>query len=131
MDNPAPGFSQFPNHRITATRTPSHVRVLAGGREIADSRAAFLVHETRHDPVWYLPPEDVERHVLAPSETRTYCPFKGYASYWTIELPDARLEDAVWAYLEPYDECRSLTGYFAFYPDRVTIEVDGEPQRPT
>ena len=131
MGNPAPGFKQFPNHRVTATQTPSHVRVLVDGTEIADSRAAVLVHETRHDPVWYLPPEDVVRDVLVPSDSRTYCPFKGYASYWTIDLPHRQVEDAVWAYLEPYDECRSLAGCFAFYPDRVTIEVDGEAQRPT
>ena len=131
MGNPAPGFKQFPNHRVTATDMPSHVRVLVGDIEIADSRAAILVDETCHDPVWYLPPDDVSRDVLVPSDTRTYCPFKGYASYWNVDLPHTLVEDAAWAYLEPYDECRTLTGYFAFYPDRVTIEVDGEAQRPT
>lgn len=131
MNNPAPGFAEYPNHRVVATRTPRHVRVLLGDTVLADSRAAFRVEESGHDPVWYFPPDDVDRSRLTPTGTTTYCPFKGHASYWTIHAQGESLEDAVWAYLAPYDECRALAGCFAFYPDRVRIEVDGEVQRPT
>jgi len=130
MSNPAPGFDQYPNHRVTATQSPRHVRALVGDLLIADSRAAFLVEESRHDPVWYSPPDDVDFSLLTPTETTTYCPFKGYASYWTVDAPGDRRENAVWAYLQPYDECRALAGYLAFYPDQVRIEVAGAPSGP-
>ncbi len=124
----APGFSRHPDHRVVVTRSPHHVRVLVGDALLADSRAAFKVEESRHDPVWYLPPEDVEGHLLVATATTSYCPFKGHASYFSVEVGDRTVEDAAWAYLTPFDECRALAGYYAFYPDRVTIEVDG--QRP-
>ncbi|MEQ8861111.1 MAG: DUF427 domain-containing protein [Pseudomonadales bacterium] len=130
MNNPAPGFARHPEHRVSATQSPRHVRVLVGETVIADSRAAFLVEESRHDPVWYFPPDHVDTRHLIPTESTSYCPFKGHASYWTINAGDGRIDDAVWAYLAPFDECRALTGYFAFYPDRVSLEVDGELQRP-
>jgi uncharacterized protein (DUF427 family) len=131
MNNPAPGFAKYPAHRVVATQTPRHVRVLVGDVVIADTRAALEVEESRHDPAWYFPPGDVDQSVLTSTESSTYCPFKGHASYWTIDAAGEHLEDAVWAYLAPYDECRSLAGYFAFYRDRVRLEVDGEVQRPT
>ncbi len=130
MNNPAPGFARHPDHRVIATRTPRHVRVLVGDTVLADSRAAFLVEESRHDPVWYFPPEHVAQDRLTPTESTSYCPFKGHASYWTIDASGETLKDAVWAYLAPFDECRALAGYFAFYPDRVQLEVGGEAQRP-
>ncbi|HEX7036637.1 MAG TPA: DUF427 domain-containing protein [Pseudomonadales bacterium] len=131
MSNPAPGFARYPNHRVTVTRRPSHVRALVGDAVVADSRAALLVEESGHAPVWYFPAEDVHEGRLTPTDSSSYCPFKGHASYFTVEAGGARLEDAAWAYPAPYDECRSLAGYVAFYPDRVAIEVDGDRQRPT
>ena len=134
MNNPAPGFTKYPAHRVVATQSPRRVRALVGEVVIADSRAALEVEESRHDPVWYFPPADVDLARLTPTESTTYCPFKGHASYWTIEADGERLEDAAWAYPAPYDECRSLAGYIAFYPARVRLEVAAvapSPQRPT
>lgn len=131
MTNPAPGFARHPDHRVTITRSPKHVRALAGDEVVADSRAALLVEESGHDPVWYFPLQDVRDGRLVPTESASYCPFKGHASYFTVEAGGARLEDAAWAYPTPYDECRPLAGHVAFYPDRVAIEVDGRTQRPT
>jgi uncharacterized protein (DUF427 family) len=131
MSNPAPGFAQHPNHRVVATSKPRHVRVLVGDDVVADSRAAFEVEESRHDPVWYFPPEDVNQRLLLPTDSTSYCPFKGHASYYTLDAGGQHLEDVAWSYLAPFDECRMLAGYVAFYADRVTLEVDGEAQRPT
>ncbi|MFU8817942.1 MAG: DUF427 domain-containing protein [Pseudomonadales bacterium] len=126
MSNSAPGYTSYPDHRVVAAQPPRHVRVLVNDTVIADSRAAILVEESRHDPVWYFPPNDVVEQSLQPSDRSSYCPFKGHASYWSIVTPGATLDDAVWAYLTPYDEFRALAGYYAFYRDRVRLEVAGE-----
>ena len=131
MSNSAPGFARYPNHRVAITPSDRHVRVLAGSEVVADTRTPLLVEESRHDPVWYVPSADVNQGSMTPTESSTYCPFKGHASYYTIAAGDERLEDAAWSYLSPYDECQTLAGYFAFYADRVSIEVDGGAQRPT
>ena len=124
MPNPAPGFVSRPDHRVDLLPESRRVKVIFGGVTIADSGAAFRVEETGHGPVYYVPGKDVRLDLMRPTEQHTHCPFKGEASYWTIELTaDAgsvrRSENAVWAYPSPYDEVSRLAGYYAFYPNRV------------
>ena len=124
MPNPAPGFVSRPDHRVDQLAESRRVKVVFGGMTIADSGAALRVEETGHGPVYYVPGKDVRLDLMRPTEQHTRCPFKGEASYWTIELPaDAgsvrRSENAVWAYPSPYDEVSRLAGYYAFYPNRV------------
>ncbi len=124
MPNPAPGFVSRPDHRVDLLAESRRVKVVFGGVTIADSGAALRVEETGHGPVYYVPGKDVRLDLMRPTEQHTRCPFKGEASYWTIELPaDAgsarRSENAVWAYPSPYDEVSRLAGYYAFYPNRV------------
>jgi uncharacterized protein (DUF427 family) len=100
------------------------VTVKFGGMTIADSGEALRVEETSHGPVYYLPEKDVRLDLMRPTEHHTRCPYKGEASYWTIEVPGEagstrRSENAVWAYPSPYDEVSRLAGYYAFYPNRV------------
>ena len=124
MPNPAPGFVSRPDHRVDLLPESRRVKVVFGGVTIADSGAALRVEETGHGPVYYVPGKDVRLDLMRPAEQHTRCPFKGEASYWTIELPAnagsaRRSENAVWAYPSPYDEAVGLAGHYAFYPNRV------------
>ena len=124
MPNPAPGFVSRPDHRVDLLPESRRVKVVFGGVTIADSGAALRVEETEHGPVYYLPEKDVRLDLMRPTEHHTRCPYKGEASYWTIEVPGdtgsvRRAENAVWAYPSPYDEVSGLAGYYAFYPNRV------------
>ena len=82
------------------------------------------VTETKHHPVWYLPLADVDAASIAATDHSTYCPFKGHASYWSLTTADGLLDDAVWAYEDPYDECAQLAGHVAFYANKVSIAAD-------
>jgi len=124
MPNAAPGFASNPDHRVDLLPAKGRVKVVFGGMTIADSGAALRVEETGHGPVYYLPEKDVRLDLMRPTEHHTRCPYKGEASYWTIEVPAEagsvqRAENAVWAYPSPYDEVSGLAGYYAFYPNRV------------
>ena len=132
MANPAPGYAEKPEHRVDLVPETQRVRVIFAGAVIADSRAAVRVEETGHGPVHYVPEKDVRMDLLHPTAHKTYCPFKGDCSYWTIEVPGEvggaggrkQAENAVWAYRAPYDEARGLAGHVAFYKTRVdAIEV--------
>jgi uncharacterized protein (DUF427 family) len=57
---------------------------------------------------------------VEPSEKTTFCPFKGTASHWTV----AGVENAAWSYEDPKQEVGAIRGLLAFYPDRVTVEID-------
>ena len=126
MAESAPGFQKHPNYQVDIIPTEDHVRILLGEHCVADSRRPLMVTETKHHPVWYLPMADVDATLIESTETSTYCPFKGHASYWNLTGSEGVLEDAMWSYLEPYDECLPLAGYVAFYTDRVDMEVDGK-----
>src|ERR1700752_1509329 len=124
MPNPAPGFVNRPDHRVDLLPESRRIKVLFGGMTIADSSAALRVEETGHAPVYYLPQKDVRLDLMRPTEHHTRCPYKGEASYWTIEVPGEagsarRDENPVWAYLSPYDEVSGIVGYYAFYSNRV------------
>ena len=124
MPNSAPGFVGRPDYRVDLLRESRRVKVVFGGETIADSGAALRVEGSGHGPVYYLPEKDVRLDLMHPTEHHTRCPYKGEASYWTIELPggegaNRRSENAVWGYPSPYDEVSGLAGYYAFYPNRV------------
>ena len=113
------GFKTDPDHTILFEPSPRRVRVKFGGETIADSLAAHLLFETRHLPVYYFPKRDVRMDLLRPSEHRTFCPYKGTASYWSVALGDRVSENAVWGYPEPFDKVARLRDFVAFYWDRV------------
>ena len=124
MPNPAPGLVSTPDHRVDLLPESRRVKVVFGGVTIADSGTALRVEETGHGPVYYVPEKEVRLDLMRPTDLYTRCPYKGEASYWTIELPAEagsirRSENAVWAYPWPYDEVSRLAGYYAFYPNRV------------
>lgn len=102
-------------HRITVEPSDRHVRVVHGGQVLAESDRAFVLRETGCPARYYLPPEDVRLDLLTPSDTRTHCPFKGDACYWS--LPDAA--DAVWAYPEPKADVAAIKGHLCFYDVEV------------
>lgn len=126
-DNPAPGFRDRPGHAIALEPMAATVRVELAGRTVAESAEALVVRETGYPAVLYFPSADVRLDLAEPSERRTYCPFKGEARYWSLEVDGRRAENAVWSYEAPYDEMRALAGRCAFYWDRVDAwYADGE-----
>jgi uncharacterized protein (DUF427 family) len=122
--NPAPGWEKKPEHRVDLRPESRRVRVTFGGVTIADTGQALRVEETGHGPVMYIPANDMRLDLMKKTEHSTYCPFKGTASYWTLNIGGKTSENAVWGYETPYDEMTGLAGYFAFYDTRVdNIEI--------
>jgi uncharacterized protein (DUF427 family) len=126
--NPAPGWEKKPEHRVDLHPEGKRVRVTYAGAVIADTTAALRVEETGHGPVMYIPAKDMRLDLMKKTGHSTYCPFKGTASYWTLEVGKGgeakSSENAIWGYEAPYDEMAGLAGYYAFYGNRVdSIEV--------
>ena len=71
----------------------------------------------------YVPLSAIDPALLKSTDTQTYCPFKGDASYYSVVLPGQVLTDAVWAYATPYPAVGEIAGHVAFYPDKVDIAV--------
>ncbi|GGQ95872.1 DUF427 domain-containing protein [Streptomyces flaveolus] len=103
-------------HRITIERSDRHVRAVHGGQVLAESDGALVLRETGCPDRYYLPAEDVRMDLLTPSATRTHCPFKGDASYWS--LPDAA--DLAWAYPDPKPDVAEIKDHLCFYDVEVS-----------
>ena len=63
----------------------------------------------------YFPRSSLREDVLAPSDTHTVCPWKGKASYYTLESGGQVTQDAVWYYPEPKDAAKEITDRVAFW----------------
>ena len=125
--NPAPGFQQYPQHRVETRPASVHVRVTYQGELIADTRDAVEMHESAGEGkktvapvVYYVPRKDVRMERLVPSAHRTHCPFKGDASYFSVA---GGPQNAVWSYETPYDEMLAIKECLAFYPDKFQIQA--------
>jgi class 3 adenylate cyclase len=62
------------------------------------------------------------------TDYRTHCPFKGNASYWTLNVADQSAENTVWSYEDPLPEAESLRGYVAFYRNRMDSWYEEEEE---
>ncbi|MEO0989583.1 MAG: DUF427 domain-containing protein [Pseudomonadota bacterium] len=96
--------------------------VRAGGAVLGESTGALELTEGDYPAVIYFPREDIAMAFLDKTETRTTCPHKGEATYYTIEGKSGALKDAAWSYEDPKDGMERIKGFLAFYTDRVTVE---------
>ncbi len=114
-----------------AERSDRHIRIEHRGVVVAETRAAIRTLETSHPPSWYLPPDTIAPDLLRRSDRRSFCEWKGDATYWHLLVGDVLLRDVGWSYLDPAPPFAVLRDHIAFYAapfDRCT--VDGEPVIP-
>jgi len=105
-------------HQITISPTNQHIEVTLAGEKLAASDRALLLEETGSPDRYYLPKEDVRTDLLRPTDTKTTCPFKGEASYWSVEAGGQVHDDVVWSYETPIDAAKQITGLLCFYTER-------------
>jgi uncharacterized protein (DUF427 family) len=108
-----------PDHPITIEPNPKRVRVVFNGRVVADTRAALTLKEANLPPVQYIPRADAHMSLFARTTNATYCPYKGAAAYYSLEVDGRMAENAVWTYEAPYPAMAQIKHHLAFYPSRV------------
>lgn len=110
-------------HTITIGPAGQHVQVSLDGVTLAESDRAVLLEETGLPRRYYLPREDVRTEFLRPTATRTRCPWKGEASYWSVRLGDRVHEDLVWSYQDPIPDAAGIASLLCFYAERVDQKI--------
>jgi uncharacterized protein (DUF427 family) len=128
-DEPVYTHPRDPHTRVDILASSRHVRVEIDGITVADSRSPRILFETGLPPRYYLPLTDIRTDLLRPSHTQTHCPYKGAASYWSVEAGDRLHEDIVWIYRTPLPESQKIAGLAAFYDEKVDVFVDGVAER--
>lgn len=114
-----------PYHRVDVLNSSRHVQVRIGEQIVADSSRPRLLFETGLPVRYYLPKLDVRQDLLVPSATRTRCPYKGEAAYWSVEVAGTRMPDIAWGYPAPVPEAPKIENLVAFFNEKVDILVDG------
>ena len=114
-----------PYTRVDTVHTSRHIRIEVDGQVIAESYRPVFLYETGLRTRYYLPKQDVRMDLLEPTPTQTRCPYKGIASYWTLNLGDHALKDIAWSYAHPIPECTRIENLVSFYNERVDIYLDG------
>jgi len=117
-----------PYHRVDVLDSSRRVKVSVNGEVVAETRRPKVLFETALPPRYYIPPEDVRTDLLVPTETQTGCPYKGVASYWSVEAGGERVEDLVWGYPGPISAVEKIRDHLCFFDEKVDVEVDGEAQ---
>jgi uncharacterized protein (DUF427 family) len=118
------GHPRNPYHRVDCLRSERSLRVEANGVTLVDCANTLAVYETALEPRLYVDPSFVRMDLLQPSETHTYCPYKGTTTYWSAQIGDETLTDIAWSYDDPLPESLPLKGFLSFDETRVTAIHD-------
>ncbi|NQY96676.1 MAG: DUF427 domain-containing protein [Henriciella sp.] len=114
-----------PDHPITIESIAAPVRVIMAGETVLASQSHLELREASYPPALYLPRDELDLSGLEPSDHKTWCPYKGEASYFHLRRADGSLsENAVWTYETPFPAVAAIKNALAVYSDRVdAIEV--------
>lgn len=86
------------------------MKALWNNQVIAESDQTIVI-ENNH----YFPAESVKKEYLKPTDTHTTCPWKGLASYYTLEVDGQQNRDAAWYYADPKPAAAEIKDYVAFW----------------
>jgi uncharacterized protein (DUF427 family) len=115
-----------PGHTISIVPTLAHVEVRLGGQLLATTDRAVQLDETGLPTRYYLPRDDVRMDLLRATTFHTTCPFKGEASYWSLDIDGEIHDGIVWSYESPTAQAIEVKSMLSFYPDRTEVIVDGQ-----
>jgi len=118
-----------PYHRVDVLETARSARVRVGGQLVAETDRAKLLFETSLPVRVYIPSADVVAGALVPAEQRTQCPYKGEATYWSVQVDGQRHEDAAWSYEAPLADATKIQAHLSFDGEAVEVELDEPRER--
>jgi uncharacterized protein (DUF427 family) len=125
-DEPVYTHPRDPYKRVDILASTRHVRIEVDGVTVADSTQPRILFETGLPPRYYIPLTDVRMDLLLPSANESHCPYKGTASYWSVDTGQAIHEDIVWMYRAPLPESQKVAGLACLYNEKVDLYLDGE-----
>ncbi len=87
-----------------------NMKAIWNGEVIAQSDETISIEGNE-----YFPPESVNEKFLEPSKTETFCPWKGTAEYYHLNVKGETNNDAVWVYKNPKPAASEIKNYLAFW----------------
>lgn len=113
-----------PYTRVDILHSSRKIRVELDGEVLAESHSPMILFETGLPARYYIPITDIRQEKLRPSGSKTHCPYKGTAEYFSVEVGGTEHTDLVWYYRTPLPESQKIAGLASFYNEKVDIYVD-------
>jgi uncharacterized protein (DUF427 family) len=123
-DEPVYTHARSPYTRIDILASSRQVRIEVDGVTLAESGQPRILFETGLPPRYYLPLTDLRMDLLRPSATQSHCPYKGTASYWSVDTGRGVHTDLVWIYRTPLPESQKIAGLACCYNEKVDLYLD-------
>ena len=86
------------------------MKAVWNGQVLADSNDTIVV-EGNH----YFPPSAINKDFFKDSDHQSVCPWKGTASYYSLEVDGESNNNAAWYYPSPSNAAKESEGYIAFW----------------
>ena len=129
--SPAGSFNfdpQVPEHVLYVESCPRRVRVLFGGRTVADSTGVLLLHPPERTPTYLFPREHVQMQFLDPAGHQGSDAAMGAATYWTVRVDDRYAPKAAYSYEDPPETASKIAGLVAFDWDSMDALFEEDEQ---
>jgi len=84
---------------------------------VAESNDTVII-ENNH----YFPANAIHQQYFASSDSKSECPWKGTASYYSLLVDGEENKDAAWYYPEPKAAAKAIKGRIAFWKGVNIIE---------
>lgn len=123
------GHPRDPYHRVDARHSARRVRVEIAGIILAETSRPTIVFETGLPARFYIPLEDVRIEYLQESRSKTICPYKGHASYWSATVKGESYRNLMWTYSDPLSQMRKIKGLLCFFNEKVDLFVDDDLEK--
>ncbi len=122
------GHARDPKKRLDTVPSHRPVKVVLGGEMVAETTNSMFAFEGNHPLRFYIPEKDVRMDLLSPTETKSVCPYKGRASYFSATVNGESFEDIAWCYREVLPECPRIKDLICFYSENTinAMFLDGE-----
>lgn len=108
------GYDSNPDYNIRLKLFSGQIDMIINRIVVASSNRTIQLQEDFHLPVYYFPKEDVRMDLMQRTSLITYCPFKGYASYWALHLGEKIFKNVVWSYENPFEQVSIIQNYVSF-----------------
>ena len=95
------------------------LRIIQGESVLAQTNTAYRTLETSHPPTYYFPRADVDMCLLTANGHRSFCEWKGVATYYDLISSGTVVRNVAWTYETPTNNFRHIRDYLSFYASRL------------
>ena len=118
-----PVLQPGPDHKLVLKHTDPKLEIRAGSVLLSAKASALELIEHVYPPVLYIGRDDIDMSLLQRSAHTSWCPYKGEACYFHVNMDNGdKLENVAWSYETPFEHIIDIKNRLAFYTNHVSFK---------